>query len=595
MITSFFSYKGGSGRTQLVANLAAYLSYRKNRKVLLIDWDLEAPGLDYFFKLPKEKFEKGVIDLFYEYVDGFMNEKFKSEADLPYFSSEYIVPVNEDKKNGRCLHYIPAGKWDDDYASRVSSFNWKLFYENLDGMFFVEHLKKKLMEADYDHVFIDSRTGLNDYAGICNIQLPKVNVIVVTPTRQSFDGSLKVIQKIQTSDYVLSDLRGEPVVFPILSRIDLSLEETSVKWSIDFKFTFRDELQNLTETIPNLTVDEYVQDTKLAYKRDLGAGEPLLFSVEASPFVSEGGSSLRNQYMSIGDLIEATNPDFGPSRREAFAMVKGLVAKGKTSEALVAMYDLLPIAGDKWKDDLILLQSQMANLQSMNIQGILSTQEYLTESTRVNKGILRLMANIERSIKEGRGKKDALVKILHVTASSREETLETEREIKRIQLALHESDIRERFELHVSRFTTPETIVEQLLKVSPRIVHFSGLGTEDGIYLEGQLEKPVLFLNERLKSLFAHFGERIECLILASDHSIHQAKGSSEYVDYVVATKDRVHDSAYLAFVSGFYKSLAAGEGYEVSFEFARLYTKMNEDDGAAEKFVLFRQGELWE
>jgi MinD-like ATPase involved in chromosome partitioning or flagellar assembly len=50
MIISFYSYKGGVGRTQLVANLAAYLCYYQAKKVLVIDWDLEAPGLEVYFR-----------------------------------------------------------------------------------------------------------------------------------------------------------------------------------------------------------------------------------------------------------------------------------------------------------------------------------------------------------------------------------------------------------------------------------------------------------------------------------------------------------------------------------------------------------------
>ena len=47
-VVTFYSYKGGVGRTFALANVAALLG-RWGRKVLCIDWDLEAPGLDAFF------------------------------------------------------------------------------------------------------------------------------------------------------------------------------------------------------------------------------------------------------------------------------------------------------------------------------------------------------------------------------------------------------------------------------------------------------------------------------------------------------------------------------------------------------------------
>jgi MinD-like ATPase involved in chromosome partitioning or flagellar assembly len=42
-IVTFYSYKGGVGRTMAMANAGAFLA-AAGKKVLLVDWDLEAPG-----------------------------------------------------------------------------------------------------------------------------------------------------------------------------------------------------------------------------------------------------------------------------------------------------------------------------------------------------------------------------------------------------------------------------------------------------------------------------------------------------------------------------------------------------------------------
>jgi len=49
-IVTFYSYKGGTGRTMAVANTAAVLAERVSatERVLVVDWDLEAPGLHKF-------------------------------------------------------------------------------------------------------------------------------------------------------------------------------------------------------------------------------------------------------------------------------------------------------------------------------------------------------------------------------------------------------------------------------------------------------------------------------------------------------------------------------------------------------------------
>ena len=47
-IITFYSYKGGTGRSMALANVS-YLLASWGYKVLLVDWDLEAPGLHNFF------------------------------------------------------------------------------------------------------------------------------------------------------------------------------------------------------------------------------------------------------------------------------------------------------------------------------------------------------------------------------------------------------------------------------------------------------------------------------------------------------------------------------------------------------------------
>lgn len=48
IVTTFYSYKGGVGRSFALANIGALLS-KWGYKVLCVDWDLESPGLSKYF------------------------------------------------------------------------------------------------------------------------------------------------------------------------------------------------------------------------------------------------------------------------------------------------------------------------------------------------------------------------------------------------------------------------------------------------------------------------------------------------------------------------------------------------------------------
>ena len=69
MIYTFYSYKGGVGRSMALANVAE-LMRRRGLNVLIVDFDLEAPGLERFFQcyVNNEEIDhilakRGMIDL----------------------------------------------------------------------------------------------------------------------------------------------------------------------------------------------------------------------------------------------------------------------------------------------------------------------------------------------------------------------------------------------------------------------------------------------------------------------------------------------------------------------------------------------------
>lgn len=323
MIISFYSYKGGVGRTMLCANIAAYLCYKMKKKVLLWDWDMEAPGLHYYFQKKKEGKEgkeeenellqplgegkRGTIDL----LDDFVREslgKGVGYADFKLPEAYPIVPAAVDRGQ---IDILPAGEYGNGYVSKVNDFNWRDFYEIFQGAAYIDYLKKWVKEQGYDYVLIDSRTGINDYSGVCNIHLPDLNVVVMTPNRQNMEGSKRVIDQITSSPYIKDLKKRKPYIFPVLSRLDAGNPNRD-HWVNKFVSTFHEHLTPLDKNIKEATPfaksifrDVFMEETLLEYSLAYSAGEILLPTSDHQLL----GSGLLRKYANISSYLENLRKD----------------------------------------------------------------------------------------------------------------------------------------------------------------------------------------------------------------------------------------------------------------------------------------------
>ena len=222
-IITFYSYKGGVGRSRALANTAYQLA-RNGKEVLCIDFDLEAPGLIQYFRKWIEDEETwnelqnrpGVIDIFYSYQEYILlTNPFREIMNWKNLITSIEIP---DESKLFSLDFIGPGRQGDDYGKRVVGFDWKVFYEKLEGGNFIEHLRDQFRKA-YDFVLIDSRTGLSDIGGICAIQFPTILIIVFSSSPQSVRGLETILPDIESRHRRLRTDQPIPII-PLPCRID---------------------------------------------------------------------------------------------------------------------------------------------------------------------------------------------------------------------------------------------------------------------------------------------------------------------------------------------------------------------------------------
>ena len=189
-----------------LVNTAVTLALR-GRRVLAVDFDIEAPGLDTFDVLRPREESPGVIDFVSQYL----------ESGKAPNASRFISECPAIKESGGGLWIMSSGR-NETYAANFNQVDWGELYDRHDGYLLFEDLKKqwnRVIEPDY--VLIDSRTGHTDTSGICTRQLPDAVVVLFFPNEQNLRGLTEVV----------SDIRAE-ADGPLQKNIDLHFVMSNV-------------------------------------------------------------------------------------------------------------------------------------------------------------------------------------------------------------------------------------------------------------------------------------------------------------------------------------------------------------------------------
>jgi len=215
-IVTFYSYKGGTGRTMALANVAWILA-SNGRRVLAVDWDLESPGLHKFFHPFLDEAvvtaTPGVIEMIGDFAHAATNPAPRpGDWHREYARVEpHAVSLAWDHfpENGT-IDLLFAGQQNPDYGAAVGYFDWDNLYDRLGGGQFFDAMRED-MKRNYDYILIDSRTGLSDIAGICTIQFPDILVDCFTLNDQSIDGASQVARRVASRHHHARNIRILPV------------------------------------------------------------------------------------------------------------------------------------------------------------------------------------------------------------------------------------------------------------------------------------------------------------------------------------------------------------------------------------------------
>ena len=224
-IYTFYSYKGGVGRSMALMNVA-YALAGKGRHVLMVDMDLEAPGISSFLErngeLDLAQSPEGDVFSLLECAISLISSGTPTEktvAALPSLAT-FVRSIPEAKLKGLEPKYGALGhldvlpvRMDGTYTQRLADLGlkdlshgqirelsdllhaWFKSYRFSHRLFGLEDFEPPV-QSPYDYILVDSRTGITEVGGLCVGPLADRLVVLTGLNDQNVHGTRTFLEEV---------------------------------------------------------------------------------------------------------------------------------------------------------------------------------------------------------------------------------------------------------------------------------------------------------------------------------------------------------------------------------------------------------------
>lgn len=177
-IISIHSYRGGTGKSNSTANLAASLACAGNR-VGIVDTDLPSPGIHVLFGFDESKLNKTLNDFLWGRCPA------KDAAyDVTSILGKMATPES-------ALYLIPA-------SVRINDIS-KILREGYDVELLNDGFQDLLEQLKLDYLFIDTHPGLSEET-LLSLTVSDLVILILRPDQQDFQGTAVTIDVARKLD-----------------------------------------------------------------------------------------------------------------------------------------------------------------------------------------------------------------------------------------------------------------------------------------------------------------------------------------------------------------------------------------------------------
>lgn len=169
-IVSVHSYRGGTGKSNMTANLAATVA-AEGLRVGIVDTDIQSPGIHVLFGLDETKINRSLNDYLW--------------GNCAIEDTSYNMTPPSVAAKGGTVFLIPSSIKAGEIA--------RILREGYDVGLLNDGFQDLLEKLKLDYLFIDTHPGLNEET-LLSIAISDVVVLILRPDKQDFQGTAVTVE-----------------------------------------------------------------------------------------------------------------------------------------------------------------------------------------------------------------------------------------------------------------------------------------------------------------------------------------------------------------------------------------------------------------
>lgn len=180
-MVAIHSFRGGTGKSNTTANLAALIA-RRGHRVGVIDTDIQSPGIHVVFGCDPKKFKHSLNDYLWGRCE---------VQDAAFDLTESVIGRATDKDEAPRIFLIPSSLQTGEIA--------RILREGYDVALLSDGFRTLIDQLRLDYLLIDTHPGVNEET-LLSIALSDLFLLIMRPDNQDFQGTSVTVELARRLD-----------------------------------------------------------------------------------------------------------------------------------------------------------------------------------------------------------------------------------------------------------------------------------------------------------------------------------------------------------------------------------------------------------